>query len=748
MNPLLPLQALDPGQVTVAGGKACKLAQLYREGFSVPQGLCITVDAFDAYMAATGLASRIGLEMERLPVDEMRWEEIWDLSQRIRNLFLNTPLPDELQRQLAERLAVTFGDRPTAVRSSSPQEDRTEHSFAGLHDSYVNVCGVEAILDKVRRVWASLWSDGAILYRRELDSGEAACSMAVLVQELIDGDSSGVAFSSDPDLAETTVVEAVHGLNEGMVDGSVPPDRWVLDRLTGRLRGHTAPAREWACRATAKGTELVALAPELCTQPPLTSEQLTLIRETAWRLETLFDGPQDIEWTFRGGTLYLLQTRPITTLLHGQSAASAWDADDKRPWYLSLKRSFSNLMELHQRIEGELLPDMAAQAQQLARTDLGSLSDAELIEECRERIRVHDHWVDVYWRDLIPFAHGARLFGQVYNDAVQPHDPCEYITLLTGTALKSMDRNRELQELAELIRGDASLREKLIKEPVVAIKGPFGQKLDAFVQLYQSATYQAQEIFSDANELVRLLLEMADRAPQTLAGHDVDAMVRTFLDRFPPDRHAFACAILEIGRASYRLRDDDNLILAGIESQLIRGVQEGRRRLVTRHRSVPESATADEVIRLMENPDSQYVPRKSQKQLDEPVEHQAQPHLQVTTLVTRQHGVELSARQLIGQPAGSGLALGNARVIMSPADLFAFQADEILVCDAIDPNMTFIVPLAAAIVERRGGMLVHGAIIAREYGLPCITGVPDVTALIQTGDRLTVDGYLGIVTRH
>jgi pyruvate,water dikinase len=87
-----------------------------------------------------------------------------------------------------------------------------------------------------------------------------------------------------------------------------------------------------------------------------------------------------------------------------------------------------------------------------------------------------------------------------------------------------------------------------------------------------------------------------------------------------------------------------------------------------------------------------------------------------------------------------------ARVIRHPADLAAFRAGEILVCDAVDPNMTFVVPLAAGIIERRGGMLIHGAIIAREYGLPCVTGVPEAVTLIATGDHLTVDGFLGLVT--
>ncbi|MDJ0991162.1 MAG: PEP-utilizing enzyme, partial [Desulfobacterales bacterium] len=105
----------------------------------------------------------------------------------------------------------------------------------------------------------------------------------------------------------------------------------------------------------------------------------------------------------------------------------------------------------------------------------------------------------------------------------------------------------------------------------------------------------------------------------------------------------------------------------------------------------------------------------------------------------------LKARQLVGQPAGPGLARGRARVVRSPGDLGRFRSGEILICDAVDPNMTFVVPLVAGIVERRGGMLIHGAIIAREYGLPCVTGVPEIMRFVASGDAVTVDGFLGIV---
>jgi pyruvate,water dikinase len=116
------------------------------------------------------------------------------------------------------------------------------------------------------------------------------------------------------------------------------------------------------------------------------------------------------------------------------------------------------------------------------------------------------------------------------------------------------------------------------------------------------------------------------------------------------------------------------------------------------------------------------------------------------TAPEKENKFKLQARQLIGQPAGQGIGTGTARVIKTREDLGLFCHGEILVCDAIDPNMTLIVPMAKAIVERRGGMLIHGAIIAREYGIPCITGVPDATDAIHSGDQLTVDGFLGIVT--
>jgi len=184
---------------------------------------------------------------------------------------------------------------------------------------------------------------------------------------------------------------------------------------------------------------------------------------------------------------------------------------------------------------------------------------------------------------------------------------------------------------------------------------------------------------------------------------------------------------LELARVSYKIRDDDNIYLGRIESQLIKATELAKNRLAAKGDPDSQLRNANELIALLSNPGQ--VPKTKRKKRK-----------------NKQQSGKLKARQIVGQPAVAGLSSGIARVVLNSDDLFEFKAGEILVCTAIDPNMTFVVPLAAAIVEFRGGMLIHGAIIAREYGIPCVTGIPLATSRISTGDKVTVDGYLGIVT--
>ena len=716
---ILPLAAIRSDDVALAGGKGCALARLHHEGFRVPATIVITTGAYQHFIDANGMQEKILLELNRKAFADMRWEEIWDAALRIRSMFLIEPMPPDLDQQLQQILERKFGDRAVVIRSSAPQEDSAGASFAGIHESYVNVRGRDRIIDHVRRVWASLWSDGALLYRQELGLAPESSLMAVLVQELIVGEYSGVAFTVSPMHADQSVIEAVPGLNQGLVDGLVAPERWIIDRATHAIVSHTAADRSQVVVPADQGVRVAAL-PEGGRKPDrLSARHIETVAGLARRIEALFGCPQDIEWTLQGEDVTLLQARPVTT-----TAASE---DDQRGWYLSLKRSYDNLRQLRARIEDDLIPAMIREAEEMAHVDLAPLSDTALAEEVRRRVERNQHWSNVYWADFIPYAHGVRLFGQIYNDVIKPDNPYEFVDLLTDTPMASLARNRHLEDLAALVREAPGAGEDLRNGRMANLPAALQSSLDAFVTQYgnlSSGVTGDCEGELAASTLVRLILELAARPPRTQDRPPVnhETLSRQFIDAFPPEERDWAASLLDLARSSYRLRDDDNIYLGRIEAEARRAVRGAAARLEN-GRSPDDGALLKEVISLMPGDDA--VPEA--------------PHPAASS------DAELRARQLVGQPAGPGLARGRARVVTGPGDLKAFQTGEILICDAVDPNMTFVVPLAAAVVERRGGMLIHGAIIAREYGLPCVTGVPEVMQFIRSGDLVTVDGYLGIV---
>ncbi|MGD9073176.1 MAG: PEP/pyruvate-binding domain-containing protein [Desulfobacterales bacterium] len=708
------------------GGKALALSRLLNLGVQIPDTLCITGDAYRAYVSQTGLNERISLELHRKEFSRMRWEEIWDCATRIRSLFMRVPLPSAVEADLKVSIASCFSGKAVAVRSSALDEDGTAASFAGLHESFVNIRGVESILKHVRLVWASLWSDAALLYRQEIGLDEEKSAMAVVVQEVVAGDRSGVAFTRNPVAPSQGVIESVHGMNQGLVDGIVEPDRWVVDRRTRDILSHTPVLRQYWLVPGENGVRKAPLPQDISRHPPLSPQEVRAVFDTAMQAEEFFDTPQDVEWTVRNNDIHLLQSRPITTL-------KSEDGEDKRGWYLSLHRSFENLKALRERIEREFIPAMVQEADRLSRLDLNILSNQDLAEEIKRRWEINHKWVTVYWEEFIPFAHGIRLFGQFYNDTVQPDDPYEFIDLLSDTPMVSVKRNRMLEELADMIRSDPGLAENLRDGGQLDETSAFNRKVEHFIREYGDLSCSVTggtQCLQAKEPLVNVLLEMATHPPVSTPRRSLkrtDKLKTAFLSRFGEGERERAAEKLDLARASYQLRDDDNIYLGRIESQLLAAIQTARRRLS----DLKQGKRTTGVSQVLADVLAELDPAGLSKTAEE--ESTGSPR-------------SIKPRQLVGQPAGPGIARGRARVIREHSDLADFQHGDVMVCDAVDPNMTFVVPLAAAVVERRGGMLIHGAIIAREYGLPCVTGIPDATTLLQTGEQVTVDGFLGIVT--
>jgi pyruvate,water dikinase len=194
--------------------------------------------------------------------------------------------------------------------------------------------------------------------------------------------------------------------------------------------------------------------------------------------------------------------------------------------------------------------------------------------------------------------------------------------------------------------------------------------------------------------------------------------------------------MMETGRVSWKLRDDDNLLVARLQSQLLRALSVAASRLRDRGQLVdedkPNASHVKPLVQALRTPTAAPIVLT--------------PRTAVTKSIPSPTAPGESSRQLIGQPASPGLATGTVRCIRGRDSLSKFRCGDILVCDAIEPTMTHLVPLASAIVERRGGMLIHGSIIARELGIPCVNGVRNAADVLKDGDFVTVDGHLGIVT--
>jgi phosphohistidine swiveling domain-containing protein len=723
---VIPLAEVDAAAEPFVGGKAARLAQLLRAGFRTPSGFCIPVAAYDRFLKAAGLDRTIRLELGRKPLEAMRWEELWDTALRIRSAFLAAAIPAPLAAAITQAVAGLGSKTLLAVRSSAPGEDSASGAFAGIHESLVGIVGGPAVLEAVRVVWASLWSDAALLYRRELGLEPSRSRMAVLVQAMASEDRSGVAFARDPrqPASEHAVVEAVAGPCADLVDGLVDPDRWILDRESGGIV-------EWRRGFRGAGEH---------DAPLLADPDLGALQQVLGKVEALFHWPPDIEWTGRAARLTLLQSRPITT-------TSAPDPDDRRPWYLTLRPGPRRLRELKERVVGELIPALEAEGARLAAEDLTGLPDGELAAAIEGRRAALERWRQVYEEAFIPFAHGVRRVGQYYNDAVRPSDPYEFVGLLRGQHMLASERNQALAELASSVRRHPEVRRILAGpgEPGVKLRdvetvesgAAFARAFDDFRSRHLDISYQGERLSDRVDAVLTTLLELVEaptvRAAGTVGGSAPADLERRLLLAVGDARCAEAMEAIEIGRLSWRLRDDDNILLGRVESQLIGALRMGADRLRAQGRlsgeRVDEEA-ASTIIEALRNPERCAVVSKTA----------------AATPARAASAAGEAPRQLVGQPAASGMATGRVRTVRTVDDLAKFHAGEVLVCDAIQPTMTHLVPLAAAVVERRGGMLIHGAITARELGIPCVNGVADAAEILADGELVTVDGYLGIVT--
>jgi rifampicin phosphotransferase len=303
----------DPGAVPeVAGGKGASLARLARAGFRVPPGFHVTTSAYLDFIGRGGLREPVLAAVSAVDVSDAA--TFGAPAARISELFAGQPLPAPTAAAIAGAYAGLGDDVPVAVRSSATVEDLPGMSAAGQHDTYLNVRGEAAVLDAVKRCWASLWSARALGYRarRGVEPGEV--SIAVVVQQLVLAEAAGVMFTIDPlDGAREVVISANWGLGESVVAGDVTPDVAVVDRASGTLVSYQVGSKETMTVADGTATRAAGTPAGLRSAAVLSPGQAGELARVGLAIEKLYDEPVDIEWALAAGELSVVQARPITT---------------------------------------------------------------------------------------------------------------------------------------------------------------------------------------------------------------------------------------------------------------------------------------------------------------------------------------------------------------------------------------------------------------------------------------------------
>jgi pyruvate,water dikinase len=283
------------------GGKGANLGECARACLPVLPGFCVSTDAYrDATRDVTDL----------LAADAAQGD-----ATAARERVLGLPVPE------AVRVGITaaylrLGEPAVAVRSSATAEDLAEASFAGQQDTYLGVVGVEAVLDAVRRCWASLWTDRAVDYRRQHDVPDEGLALAVVVQEMVAADTAGVLFTRDPVTGDdaTMLASSSYGLGESVVAALVTPDTFTLSRDPATVMAREIGSKQTRIDQTPDGGTVTTDVPEADRAKPSVSDaQLLRLVGLGERVEAHYGTGQDIEWAFVGDELYLLQARPITT---------------------------------------------------------------------------------------------------------------------------------------------------------------------------------------------------------------------------------------------------------------------------------------------------------------------------------------------------------------------------------------------------------------------------------------------------
>ncbi|AYN42445.1 phosphoenolpyruvate synthase [Streptomyces dangxiongensis] len=853
------LREVDGTHVAVVGGKGAHLGGLSRiEGIRVPAGFCVTTDAFRRVMAeAPSIDDRLD-RLSRLDPDDR--QAIRALSAEIRRIIEGIAVPGDLTEAITRALARLGEQAAYAVRSSATAEDLPTASFAGQHDTYVNVVGPAAVLRHVSRCWASLFTERAVTYRRRNGIDHRTVQMAVVVQRMVFPQAAGILFTADPLTGNRSVatVEAGFGLGEALVSGLVNPDVFTVRH--GEVVARAVAAKQCALQALpAGGTREVAVDPPLQGQPALTDAQAVRLVRLGRRIEAHFGRPQDIEWCLVDDGFRFVQSRPITTLFPVPETGDQENhvyvsvghqqmmTDPMKPLGLSVWQ-LTAMVPVHE-AGGRLFVDvtrrLASPASRAGLLDLIGRGDP-LTRDALETVLDRDGFV--------PSLPDAGPGGPPAGGASSPieTDPAIVTGLIERSqasvaALERDIRTKTGPALFDFLLEAFEEHRRVLGDPLnlqVIMAGMeatwwLNDKLREW--LGERNTADTLTLSAPGNITSEMGLALLDVADVIRPYREVVAFLRgvedeDFLDGLAKlaggteardaiesylYRYGMRC-VGEIDITRPRWRERPGTLVPVILDHVRnfepgaagRRFEQGRQRalqkehdVLSRLRALPDGdRKADETKRMIDRVRTfigyreypkygiinryfvykQALLREAERlvradvlaekedifyltfqelrdvvrtnQVDDRLIQQRKDAFRSYQALTPPRVLtsdgeavsgayrrdDVPAGALVGLPVSVGTVEGRARVIldMAQADL---EAGDILVTTFTDPSWSPLFVGIAGLVTEVGGLMTHGAVIAREYGLPAVVGVERATRLIRDGQRIRVHGTDGYV---
>ena len=865
---VLLFNEIDRSSLPYVGGKGANLGEMTQAGFPVPGGFCITTHAYKYFLETSIEMGNLFAELDRIEPSDL--EQVRKIGERIRTHLQQLPVPNPIQDAVIQAWVKQGSENFYAIRSSATAEDLPNASFAGQQDTYLNVKGQEDLLRDVRNCWASLFTDRAIVYRAKNGFEHREVYLSVVVQQMVLPDTSGIMFTADPINGNRTVVsiDASFGLGEALVSGQVSADLYKVKDNT--IVSKKISKKKIAIYSLPEGGTITKEIPsQQQEQQALTDQQITELAALGKKIEKHYGVPQDIEFCVAKDELFIVQSRPITTLYplpnipqrplrimlsvgHIQMMTNAM-----KPLGLSVfqqilppsvvkaagGRLFIDIADiLHNRIARRVVPSALMNIDEgmsraidtiVSRPDFladSQLSDTSIVTSARKIVMpmVGKAWkilrsgdlddaitaVEKYTlerrikiQQLLSTNHGAdriivaqQQLSDLLLDLMNNVIPHVWAGLVSSAMLKkaiirrfgneaqlnklnkSLSHNvtsemgLELGDLADMLRELPEVQEYLKKADdqtfysgLDHVSGgeTFRRAFEEFIdkygmrcpgeiditspRWYEAPTQLNSALFSH----IQSLRPGEHRKRFEEGKKEAEMASRAILDTV--EGNYFKTKILKRLIAVYRhlggLREQHKYILITEMWECKKAIMEEAEILVQKGLlSEPKDVYFLELNELVKVLQDSFEGNVSELIAKRKEEYERNQSLKLPRVMTSEGEIvvvppkreNIPEGTIIGSPVSSGIVEGIARVILRPENAI-LKKGEILVAPHTDPGWTPLFISAVAVITEVGGLMTHGSVVAREYGIPAVVGVDDATTLIKDGDRIRVNGDLGYI---